>query len=371
MTQDGLRTSRVVALALVVGIFVVSQEVLTDLADGRSINLASNVMVVLVFWIVWAFLTPAVLASVRQWPLDAKPVYRPLLAHVVVAIVLASAQAVFTLGLRSVVRYLRDGIGFNEAVRRSASPVAFVWGVFTGVFFYSVVVMVYTAARFRTLYVAEQLSAVELARRSAALEAELTRSKLDTLRSQLRPHFLFNTLNAISVFVTEDGDKARQMLLRLSTLLRRSLDEEAHEVSLQQELAFVSDYLDIQQGRFGDQLTVQLAVDPAVLDASVPVFLLQPLLENAIEHGKSDGRPTTIALRAVRQGDALSVTLEDDGPGVAESSLVREGIGLRNTRARLHHLYGPGATVALGPANGQASPGALVEIRIPYRRVLG
>src|SRR6202023_4049371 len=123
---------------------------------------------------------------------------------------------------------------------------------------YALVVMVYTALRFRTMYVAERLSAAELASRSAALEAELTRSKLDTLRSQLRPHFLFNTLNAISVFVTEDADKAQQMILRLSTLLRRSLDEEAHEISLRQELAFVEDYLEIMRGRFGDQLMVRI-----------------------------------------------------------------------------------------------------------------
>src|SRR5205823_14489924 len=110
--------------------------------------------------------------------------------------------------------------------------------------FYATIVMIYTAVRFRSLYVAEQLSAT-------ALEAELTRAKLDSLRSQLRPHFLFNTLNAISIFVKEDADKAQQMILRLSTLLRRSLDEEAHEVPLRQELGFVQDYLDIQHWRFG------------------------------------------------------------------------------------------------------------------------
>lgn len=158
------------------------------------------------------------------------------------------------------------------------------------------------------MYLAEQLSA-------AALETELARSKLDTLRSQLRPHFLFNTLNAISVFVVEDTGKAQQMILRLSTLLRRNLDEEAHAVTLERELAFVNDYLDIQRGRFGDDLIVDVAVDPAVLAARVPVFLLQPLLENAIEHGKSEDRPTTIALGASREHDELRITLVDDGPG--------------------------------------------------------
>jgi hypothetical protein len=133
---------------------------------------------------------------------------------------------------------LSGTLAFRDALRPNVGSPAFIWGV-TGTCFYAVVVMVYAAVRFRTMYAAERLNALELATRSAALEAELTRSKLDTLRSQLRPHFLFNTLNAISVFVMEDADKARDMVLRLSTLLRRSLDEEAHEVPLKNELAFV------------------------------------------------------------------------------------------------------------------------------------
>ncbi|HLB10755.1 MAG TPA: histidine kinase [Gemmatimonadaceae bacterium] len=363
MTPDTMRTSRVVALALVVGTFFVAQEVLGDLADGKSVNVANDVVVVLFFWVAWAFLTPAVLAAVRRWPLDAKPAYRTLLVHAVVATILAAAQTVITRCLRAVVVVLHGTVGFVDALKHNWSPVAFVWGVFTGVFFYAVVVMVYTALRFRGLYVAEQLSA-------AALEAELTRSKLDSLRSQLRPHFLFNTLNAISIFITEDAEKAQQMILRLSSLLRRSLDEEAHEVPLRQELAFVNDYLDIQRGRFGDRLNVQLAIDPAVVDASVPVFLLQPLMENAIEHGKSDDMRTTIALSATRERDMLRITLSDDGPGVGDAGTVRDGVGLGNTRVRLHHLYGLRATVELSAANGKSeSPGVRVEIRIPYREM--
>ena len=369
MQSETMRTSRVVALALVVGTFFVAQEALTDLALGRPVRIAKDIEVVLRFWVVWALLTPVVLMAVRRWPLDAKPVYRPVIVHAGVAAVLASAQTVITLSLRPIALGLSGTMGFREALRQNASLVAFIWGVFTGAFFYAVVVMVYTAVRFRTLYAAERLSVAEFARRSAALEAELTRSKLDTLRSQLRPHFLFNTLNAISVFVMEDADKAREMLLRLSTLLRRSLDEEAHEVPLRQELAFVNDYLEIQRGRFGDQLTVRLAVDPDALDAQVPVFLLQPLLENAIEHGKDDDNRATIAVSARREHDRLCLTLEDNGPGVADSARVHEGIGLRNTRARLHHLYGPHASVQLGSASGKtASRGARVEIRIPYQK---
>jgi len=363
MTSDGMRTppSRVVALALVVGTFVVAQEVLTDLAGGKRINVAGDIMVVLIFWAAWAFLTPAVLAAVRRWPLDAKPAYRPLLIHAVVAVVLAAAQSTISFVLRAITLSLRTGTRIGEAFRVNADLTPFVWGIFSGVFFYVVVVMVYNATRFRSMYVAERMSA-------AALEAELTRSKLDALRSQLRPHFLFNTLNAISVFITEDAEKAQQMILRLSALLRRSLDEEAHEVSLEQELAFVDDYLDIQRSRFGDRLNVLLEIDRAAFRARVPVFLLQPLLENAIEHGKSDDKPTNIVMTATREADTLRIRLVDDGPGVTNGSSLHEGIGLGNTRVRLQHLYGSRAAVTLGTADGHN--GARVDIRIPFREAM-
>lgn len=110
-----MRTSRVVALALFVGILFVGQEVLTDLASGKSISVIGDVKVVLVFWVVWAFLTPAVLAALRRWPLDTKPAYRPFLAHTVVATILAAVQAVFTVVLRSLMYYLRGGVSVTEA----------------------------------------------------------------------------------------------------------------------------------------------------------------------------------------------------------------------------------------------------------------
>ena len=356
-----MRTSRVVVLALVVGAIFVTQEVLTDLANGRPPQAANEVLAVMLYWVVWALLAPVVLLAVRRWPLDARPVYRAPLVHAGVALLMSASQFAVVICLQWLAMYLAGGAGALDALKRNFGPTPFLWGVFTGVFFYAIVAAVYTALRFRSLYVAEQVSA-------AALEAELTRSKLDTLRSQLRPHFLFNTLNAISVFVTEDAAAARQMILRLATLLRRSLDEEAHEVPLREELAFVNDYLDIQRGRFGDRLVVRIAVDPATLGASVPVFLLQPLLENAIEHGREDGASMTIVLRAGRDGDTLHIELADDGSGLSSVMTVREGIGLGNTRARLLQLYGPGASVTLGTAGaGAASAGARVDIRIPFR----
>jgi LytS/YehU family sensor histidine kinase len=192
--------------------------------------------------------------------------------------------------------------------------------------------------------------------------------KLDALKSQLRPHFLFNTLNAISVLVAEDADKAQQMILRLSALLRRTLDEDAQEVPLHQELSFVNDYLDIQRGRFGSQLVVRTAIDADAFAANVPVFLLQPLLENAIEHGKADGSPTIIEFSASRDDGMLRISIVDHGHGLTEAANIREGVGLSNTRARLRHLYGERAAVQLRTfaANGQES-GTCVDISMPFR----
>ena len=170
MQPEGMRTSRIVALALLVGTFFVAQEALTELASGHRVLVLNDIEVVLRFWVVWALLTPFVLKALRRWPLDAKPRYVPIVAHVSVAAVLASVHSVITLSVYPIARGLYGSVSWREAVRGTlGSPVAFTWGVFTSAVFYAVTVMVYTAVRFRT--------------KNAALEAELTRSKLDTLRS--------------------------------------------------------------------------------------------------------------------------------------------------------------------------------------------
>src|SRR5215469_8870117 len=203
MSVDGMRTSRVVALALIVGTLFTTQAILIDVASGRAVNLAQRVWIALLFWVVWALLTPAVLGALRRWP-------RALGPHLVIAPLLSAFQTTLTLCLHA--------LRIREPLFQGVSPAALVWGVFTGVFYYGLVAVLYTALRFRT---------------------ELSRAKLEVLRSQLRPHFLFNTLNAISGLVAEDTE-AHRMLLRLSSLLRRSLDEQSHEVTLQQELAFLN-----------------------------------------------------------------------------------------------------------------------------------
>ncbi len=338
-----MRSTRIVALAFAV---------LTQLHTGRAADVGPTVVAALLFWGLWALLTPLVVSALRRWPLGTRPIYRPILLHAAISLVMALVQTTLALGARSFGLYLSGSAGSHEALKAIASPAALAWGTFTGVFFYWMVAAADSALRFRDRY--------------AALELELNRSKLDALRSQLRPHFLFNTLNAISGLVPQ-GDKAHRMLLRLSSLLLRSLDEDAHEVPLQTELTFLNDYLDIQRVRFGDQLSVDVDMEPRALEARVPVFLLQPLLENAIEYGESDDGRTTIRLSAHREDDQLVIRVEDNGPGVALGAPVRERVGLGNSRARLHHLYGSRATVELSAQPDAARlRGTSVVIRLPW-----
>jgi two-component system LytT family sensor kinase len=200
--------------------------------------------------------------------------------------------------------------------------------------------------------------------RAAQLEARLANAQLDALRSQIRPHFLFNTMNAISTLMHRDADAADEMLTLLCDLLRDSLDADGvQEVPLRHELRVLDRYLDIMRLRFPDRLAVDVRVDDDVLDEPVPHFILQPLAENAIEHGIARAsRGGRIVVAAARAGGRLRITVSDDGPGPpAGAAALREGIGLSNTRERLRQLYGPSAALRL-----RGSPrGTEVELSFP------
>jgi signal transduction histidine kinase len=179
---------------------------------------------------------------------------------------------------------------------------------------------------------------------NAQLETRLVAAHLRTLQSQLHPHFLFNTLHAISVLMHRDVPAADRMLIRLSDLLRMTLDSAARpEIRVSEEMEFLSKYLQIEQVRLGDRLSVRFDVDNDVLDAMVPALILQPLVENAIKHGIApDSRPGRIAVSARREGEMLVMTVSDTGPGPSEGAMasLSTGIGVSNTRARLTTIYG-------------------------------
>ncbi|HEU4586958.1 MAG TPA: histidine kinase [Gemmatimonadaceae bacterium] len=205
------------------------------------------------------------------------------------------------------------------------------------------------------------------ARARERLEARLARAQLEALELQLHPHFLFNTLNAITALIAQEPRSAERIVSGLSELLRFSLSRAGEqEVTVERELDLLGRYIDIQVVRFPDRLRVDLDVDPDVMTALVPSMILQPLVENAIRHGiaprAAGGR---VEVRAEREGDTLRLTVRDDGLGSAAKGSVdgRGGVGLANTRARLQHLYGEQQEMRAGPLE---SGGYLVAIGIPF-----
>jgi LytS/YehU family sensor histidine kinase len=206
-------------------------------------------------------------------------------------------------------------------------------------------------------------------RRALELEAHLAQARLQALRTQLHPHFLFNTLNAISTLVHTAPNLADDMIGNLSMLLRLSLDSATEqEVPLGRELDFLDRYLDIEQIRFGQRLRIEKRIAAESRQALVPTFILQPLVENAIRHGiEPKVSPGVIKIESQRDGESLRVTISDTGVGLPEladpAARPVEGIGLSNTRARLQSLYPGGHQFSLHNAD---SGGCVAEIKLPF-----
>ncbi len=200
------------------------------------------------------------------------------------------------------------------------------------------------------------------------LRAEVAEARLDALRQQLNPHFLFNTLNHIVMQLrSHHVEPAQRMLLALSDLLRDVLRERAQVIPLRDEVRIVERYLEIERERFGDRLQAKVTFEPKALDAMVPSLILQPLLENAMRHGVSaaDGC-CRLTLTVRTRGDRVTIDVQDEGPGMQsppnDSSL---GVGLKNTSERLRYLYGSDHTFALRKVAGG---GLLVSLELPFRR---
>jgi len=201
---------------------------------------------------------------------------------------------------------------------------------------------------------------------TAELEARLAEAQLQNLRLQLQPHFLFNALNTISSVMHEDVDRADTMLAQLSDLLRRTLAaSHSQEIPLEEELALLRSYLAIMEARFGDDLTVDFAVDPALSQALVPQLVLQPLVENSIRHARGpQSEPLQVHVRAFRDNGSLVLQVRDNGPGIRalEKGEWRKGVGLSNTEERLEGLYGSEHRLLLENAGGLS-----VTMRLPLR----
>jgi len=207
--------------------------------------------------------------------------------------------------------------------------------------------------------------------RTLQLEAQLSQAQLQALKMQLHPHFLFNTLHSISALLNKDAEAARKMITRLGDFLRLTLENSgSQEVTLRQEMEFLSCYLEIERIRFQDRLVTHMDVAQQTLDAKVPNLILQPIVENAIRHGIAP-RSTQglIEIEAKQRNGTLRIQVRDNGPGLSahrtSENVFKKGLGLANTETRLEQLYGPAHSFSL---SNNPDGGLIVTLEIPFHR---
>ena len=302
----------------------------TDWPASLPFMLALN----LGYWYSWACLTPGILWLSRWAPLERDTWKRAVAVHVPGVFIATALHIMLTVGSQMLIVWL---VGQEQRSWQTEARNMFFnyfdWEMMT----YWAIVLLSHALRYHS-------EARDRALRESQLETHLVESQLQGLQRQLQPHFLFNTLNTISALMHRDVDAADNMIAKLSDLLRISLQNVGvQEVTLKQELDFLSKYLEIEQTRFRDRLTVVFDVHPDTLDALVPNLMLQPLVENSIKHGIGP-RPTPgqIEIRSRRVGRLLELEVRDNGVGLSAARLTdfNRGVGLANTRSRLQHLYG-------------------------------
>lgn len=336
-----------------VALFSVAQIYVARWALGEPPPLVPLLVLEVPVWTFWALLTVPIVMWARRFPLDRSRAFGRIVLHGVAAVGVAVVAVGFhTLWYQA----------FNPYPLGGTSASTWFWQYFrqhfiVGFMIYWALIGVYHAFTNYFLLRVRELEA-------AQARVHLSEARLEALRLQIQPHFFFNTLNSISALLEEQPVEARRVIAQLADLLRATLRSDAREmVRLEDEVALVRRYLDIEKIRFGDQLDVCLRIDPEVRGAAVPSFVLQPLVENAIRHGigrrEGGGR---LRLSAERLDGRLVMQVEDDGGGLGNS--LGEGIGLANTRGRLRELYGTEQSLLL---RERPKGGVAVTVEIPFR----
>ncbi|HEX2209877.1 MAG TPA: histidine kinase [Longimicrobium sp.] len=349
-----LEAALIFAAWTVFGLLLANQGYMQAELRGRSVSWVEVLRRGLLDAYLWAFATLAIFWLARRFPLERGRVLRGIVVHLVAAVVLALARAGFMVELSRRVDWL-EVRSFSRQFWGSSS---------LNLIFYALLLGIAHAVLYHERYRERERAAERLA-------AGLTEARLQALKMQLQPHFLFNTMNAISALIPAEARPARRMVARLGDLLRIALEhEETQEVTLREELAFLQPYLEIEQARLEDRLTVAMEIAPETLDARVPHLILQPLVENAIRHGIAPRiEPGRVEISATRGADDRSLHLEvrDDGPGVDRDSQARtrKGVGLANIQSRLEQLYGGDHRFAL---ENHPEGGVVVRIALPFRR---
>jgi sensor histidine kinase YesM len=345
-----LRFAGLGAFWTLVGLAFASQFYLSSTLLGRSVTWGQAIGYSLGDWYVYALLSWPALLLARRFPPEGANVWRTAGIHLLAALAFSLAYV----GLRSLV-----GLAHSRLVDEPVTYVEIFRPLLLNTFpynllIYGVIVTISHALAYYRKYHERTVHALEL-------EKHLTEARLQALLRQLKPHFLFNTLNGIASLMHSDVDAADRMLVRLSELLRLTMHHRGQPLTpLREEIAFIEKYLEIERIRFRDRLAVGLTVAPDVLDAEVPSLVIQPLVENAIRHGiEPQARPGRIDIEARREAAGVLLVVRDNGGGLPPGGFAREGIGLANTRERLRELYGERHRFELVNA-----PGGGLEVRL-------
>jgi two-component system LytT family sensor kinase len=343
------------------GLFFTSQAYLNQAFFGKEVRWGQALAIWMLCAFAWALLTPAILWLGRRFPFSRPNWLSPLLVHIAAA----TFFSFFSLVVYMLVWRLLLWSQLIASLPFSSLKNLVIADFHSGLLIYASIIAIRNALDTYRKYQEREVIA-------AQLEAQLTQAQLDALRKQLHPHFLFNTLNTVSILIDEDTVAARNMLVRLSDLLRSTLDSaKTHEVSLKQELEFITGYLEIERMRFSDRLSVEMHIDPAALNAQVPDLILQPLVENAIRHGIAPRSAAgTIAIYAERQNGDLRLQVLDNGKGLPPERQQpdKQGVGIANTRSRLQQLYGVRHRFEIANLD---EGGVRVAITIPFHTASG
>jgi len=327
--------------------------------NHREFDFVSALRLNLVQFYLWAILSPLLFRFSRRFPIEFRPLkVRNLLLHFPVLISFAGIHQVIHLAiLWSITPRLK---------RQFPALVDFYRAYFWFGFYIDLIIASLIVIAVHALLYYQNFRASELAQSS--LKTQLADAQLRALKMQLHPHFLFNTLHSISSLVLEDPPKANSMIAQLGDFLRLTLENSDQQlVTLKQETEFLRCYLEIEQVRFGDRLTVAFELEPQTLSAQVPHLILQPVVENAIQHAIAPhAKRGHINIEAKRLNTLLQLEIRDNGPGIPSNGDLpaKNGVGLNNVRTRLHQIYGSNFRFDLTNAGGG---GLTVVIEIPFR----
>ncbi len=349
---------RYVALAwLALALFDATQTVVTMRALGMHHAWLTLYCVTTASWAIWLLATPAVLALLQRFPVPTKKI-RPWLVHGMTCVVIGAVWATWAALLEHATNPLAYSSGpesFTDLLKAK-----FLGNLVGDVILYGAIVALSLA-----LVAQKRLAQQQAA--SARLSELLAQTQLAALRLQIEPHFIFNSLNAVTGLIREQkSNVAIEMIAALGDLLRRVTDQSDRQfVTLDEEIVFLKKYLDIQQMRFAERLRYRTEIPDALMKAQVPDFVLQPLVENAIKHGigqRAKGGELTVVAR--RDGAVLTLCVYNDGPLLPEQ--WHEGVGISNARRRLLALYDSAQTITL---QNRADSGVLATITLPYREL--